>query len=216
MDNQGIKGWELIFQGGVFMLPLLVCSIFAFGIILEKFFFFKKIQINLTEFKKKIFELLRISKIKEALQHCEDSASPTAKIMKAGIIKYGCSREEIKASIEEAGLLEIPKLELRLNALSAIVQLSPLLGFLGSTIEMISNFRSLQARALAMNPATSADLTVAIAQDLLPTTARLTIAIITFAAYSYFVNRVNLLVIEMETSAAELTSFIAQTNEISS
>lgn len=213
MEHQTNNSWEIIFQGGVFMIPLLMCSIFVFGITLERMIFFKKIRINLTEFKKNIFNLLREGRVKDALHTCDDSSSCIAKIYKAGIIKTGCEREEIKFSMEDAAAYQIPRLELRLNALSTIGYICPLLGFLGTAVEMITNFQSLHQQTAATSSVSSIDLAGAIAAALIPTATGLAIAIVTYSIYGYFVNRINYYVIELETASNELINFMSQSND---
>ncbi len=215
MSSDGtISAWNLFFSGGPLMIPILLCSIFAFGIVMEKFSLFRKININISSFKSAVFDLLKHNKIKEALELCEENPSPVAKIIKAGLIKFGCSREEIQESIEEVSLNEIPRLELRLNALGTLAHVTPLIGFLGTMIGMVYNFYSLQSRAAALNPVTSGELAGALATSLLTTVAGLIIAIPTYIAYNYFVNRVNHLITEMERAATELINVMAQSDDL--
>ncbi|MFT5387624.1 MAG: biopolymer transport protein ExbB, partial [Candidatus Omnitrophota bacterium] len=102
--------WALIKAGGPIMAPILLCSLFAIGIIIEKLLYFAMIQNNPKKLKEKTFELIKNNKIKDALLICDASRSPVAKVLKAGIVKFGSSKEEIKENIEEARLFEIPRL----------------------------------------------------------------------------------------------------------
>jgi len=205
-----MSAWKLIISGGPLMIPILFCSIFALGIAIEKFYLFRKIKIDIIAFKKKIFDLLKDNKIKDALQICDTHPSPVAKILKAGILKHGCSREEMKESIEEISLYEIPKLEGKLSALSTIAHITPLLGILGTVTGMINCFHSIQIRSAAMTPVTSGDLAGGIAEALLTTVGGLMVAVPSYIIYNYFVSRINTLVLEMERAATELINFLQQ------
>jgi len=208
-----MNAWELIKAGGPVMVPILLCSFFAFGIVIEKIFYFSSIKTNVVELKKQLFDLIRNNNIKEAVQLCDQHRSPVAKLMRAGLIKFGSSRESIKESIEAVSLFEVPKLESRLNALATIAHISPLLGLLGTVTGLTSCFYTIQARAASLNPLTPADLAGGITEALLTTVTGLMVAIPAFVIYNYFVSRVNQYVLDMERSSTELVNFMCQLTE---
>ncbi len=209
MDVWEINALQLVKSGGPVMIPIILCSVFAFGIIIEKLIFFSAIRKNTFKLKTRIFDHIKANKIKEALELCDMNPTPLAKILKSGIIKFGASRTEIKEAMEEASLFEVPKLEKGLGALATIAHLSPLLGLLGTVVGIAVSFHTIQLRAAALNPTTPADLAVGIWQALITTIAGLTIAIPTYLTYNYFVSQVDGLVLEMERGATELVSLLA-------
>ncbi len=209
----GMNAWELIKAGGPIMIPILLCSLFALAIVIEKFIFFVSLKTDVPKLKKQIFECIKNNKIKEAVELCEKSPSPVAKILKAGLVKFGSSREEIKENIEDMSLYEIPRLEGRLNALATIAHISPLLGLLGTVTGMTSNFHTIQVRADSLRPVTSGDLAGGIYEALLTTVAGLFVAIPTYVAYNYFVHRINQIILEMERAGTELINFMGHMTE---
>jgi len=208
-----MNAWQLIKSGGPIMAPILLCSLFALGIILEKMIYFTIIRTNVGQLKRKVFHHIKNNKIKEAVMVCDGTRSPVGKILKAGIIKFGSSRDTIKENMEDASLFEIPKLESRLGALATIAHISPLLGLLGTVTGMTASFHTIQVRAASMNPVTPGDLAGGIGEALLTTVAGLIVAIPTFVAYNYCVNRINYFVLEMERGATELVNFMCQITE---
>ena len=208
-----MNAWVLIKAGGPIMAPIILCSVFALGIVIEKFFYFLHIKTNVPRLKRQIFDRIKSNRIKESIELCDRSNSPVAKILKSGIIKFGASREEIKESMEDISLFEIPKLESRLSALATIAHISPLLGLLGTVTGMTASFHTIQVRAASLNPVTPGDLAGGIGEALLTTVAGLIVAIPTFVAYNYFVHRTNHFVLEMERGATELVNFIFQITE---
>lgn len=209
----GMSAWEVIKLGGPIMWPILLCSLFALGIVIEKFVYFSLVKTNVSHLKAKVFGLIKNNKIKEAIQACDASPSPVAKIFKAGILKFGSSREEIKESMEEASSFEIPKLEVRLGALATIAHISPLLGLLGTVTGMTTAFHTIQVRAASLSPVTPGDLAGGISEALLTTVAGLMVAIPTFVAYNYCVSRVNGFILDMERGATELVNFMGHIAE---
>jgi biopolymer transport protein ExbB len=211
-----MNAWKFIQAGGPIMYPILLCSFFALGIIIEKFIYLGSIKTDTVGLKRQIFDLLKANKIKDAALICDNNRSPIAKILKAGLTKFGASRDEIKESLEDASLYEIPKLESRLGALATIAHVAPLLGLLGTVTGMTACFHTIQIRASSLNPITPGDLAGGIAEALLTTVAGLMVAIPTYVAYNYLVNRINNVILEMERAATELTNFIGHLTEAQS
>src|SRR3989338_4722308 len=209
----GMNAWELIKMGGPLMVPILLCSLFALGIVIEKLIHFSTIETNAAQLKANVFGLLKNNKIKEAVQLCDAHPSPIAKILKAGVLKFGTPREEIKESMEDTSLFEIPKLENRLGALETIAHISPLLGLLGTVTGMTTCFHTIQVRAASLNPVTPGDLAGGIGEALITTVAGLMVAIPTFVAYNYCVSRISRFTLEMERAATELVNFMCHMAE---
>jgi biopolymer transport protein ExbB len=210
-----MNAWQLIKAGGPIMAPILLCSLFALGIVIEKAVFFSSIKTNVLTLKQNVFALIKNNQIKEAVALCDKSRSPIAKILRAGLVRFGANRESVKESIEDVSLFEIPRLESRLSALATIAHIAPLLGLLGTVTGMTACFHTIQVRAASLNPVTPGDLAGGIGEALLTTVAGLMVAIPTFVAYNYFVNRINHYVLEMERSATELVNFMCQFSEAS-
>jgi len=205
--------WKVIKTGGPIMIPILLCSIFALGIFAEKMIYFASLKTNIKALKEKIFRHIRNNQIKDAIETCDESNSPVARILTGGLLKFSASREAIKENMEDVSLYEIPKLEKRLNALATIAHISPLLGLLGTVTGMTTSFHTIQMRASSMNPVTPGDLAGGIGEALLTTVAGLMVAIPTFVAYNYCVHRINHFILEMERSATELVNLICQITE---
>ncbi len=211
-----MNAWSLIKSGGPIMIPIILCSVFALGIVIEKLLYFTYIKTNVQRLKKRVFDHIKNNRIKESIELCNASNSPVAKILKGGILKFGASREEIKEGMEDVSLFEVPKMESRLSALATIAHISPLLGLLGTVTGMTASFHMIQVRAASLNPITPGDLAGGIGEALLTTVAGLMVAIPTFVAYNYFVHRTNRFILEMERGATELVNFICQITETQS
>jgi biopolymer transport protein ExbB len=213
MGSGDLQAWQLLVKGGPIMVPIFLCSVIALTLFVEKLLYFASVSTDIADLKGKIFECLKDNKLKNAIVICEQNNSPVAKIMKAGLIRSGAGRAEIKESMEEAGLFEIPKLEKRLNALSTIAHTSLLLGFLGTVVGMAEVFHSIEMRSASMMPLTIGDLAGGIWQALVTTIFGLCVAIPTFLAYNYCVSRVNDHIVKMERAAAELVTMLSHLSE---
>lgn len=210
MELYKMSLWQIFLAGGPVMWPILLCSIFALAIALEKIWYLHRIDISTQEFLKKILEKMKRHEIKEALQVCDSTKSPIAHILKAGILKYDRPRPQIIEAIEDASLYEIPRIEKSLSTLATIAHVSPLLGLLGTVTGMVRCFQTIQAKATTFHPVSPGDLAGGIWEALLTTVAGLVVAIPTFVLYNYLVNRINHFILEMEKASTELVNFLTE------
>ena len=119
------------------MFPLVLCSILAVTIIIEKSVMLWRISQDAQELLSALLEKVKRHQIKEALELCEKSKTPVSHVLKAGILKYDRSRPQIKEAIEDASLYEIPQLERNLPILATVAHIAPLLGLLGTVLGMV-------------------------------------------------------------------------------
>jgi len=210
MDLYKMSLWQIFLAGGPVMWPILLCSIFALAITLEKFWHLQKIKIDAQDFLNKILDKMKHHQVKEAIEICDKTPCPTANILKAGILKYDRPKTQIKEAIEDASLNEIPGLEKNLPALATIAHISPLLGLLGTVTGMIRCFQATQAKAASLRPVLPADLAGGVWEALLATVLGLIVAIPAFVAYNYLVSRVNNYILEMEKVSTELVNFLTE------
>ena len=201
--------WDMIQKGGPVMYLIVILSIIAFGIVMERIYNLNKARIDAQKFMDEIIKHLKRNKIIEAIEMCNQTPGPIAHIIKAGILKHDRSKAEIKESIDEAASLEIPRLEKHLPIIATIAHIAPLLGLLGTVSGMIKAFQIIQAKALTMTPVNPGDLSGGIWEALLATLAGLAVAIPTYVAYNYLVNQVDNLVYDMERSATDLVNLLS-------
>lgn len=210
MDLYKMSLWQIFLAGGPIMWPILLCSVFALAIAIEKFWHLHKINIDTQEFLNKVVNKMKHHETKEALQICDGVKSPIANILKAGILKYDRPRPQIIESIEDASLYEIPRIEKNLTTLATIAHITPLLGLLGTVTGMVRCFQTIQLKATTFHPVSPGDLAGGIWEALLTTVAGLIVAIPTFVAYNYLASRINHFILEMEKASTELVNFLTE------
>lgn len=202
--------WEFMQKGGPIMWPILLCSVFAFAIVIERLVSLQREQIDTKTFMEQISRSLKRNKIMEALELCDRTTGPIAKILKAGILKHDRPRQEVREAIEDAAIHEVPRLERNLPVLATIAHVSPLLGLLGTVTGMVEAFQVIQAKASSVNPVNPGDLAGGIWEALLTTVFGLCVAIPTFVTYNYLVSRVDGFVLDMERSATDLMNILGE------
>ena len=201
---------EIIQKGGPVMYPIILCSILALAIVIERVYHLYKAKIDTKDFMNNVEITVKRNRIAEAIKICDKTPGPIAHIVKAGIMKHDRSRQEIRESIDDAGHQEVPRLEKNLSLLATIAHVSPLLGLLGTVTGMVRAFQVIQEKSASFNPVSPGDLAGGIWQALLTTVAGLIVAIPTVVAYNYLVNRVDEFVLEMERSVTEVINILSQ------
>ncbi|HOZ47356.1 MAG TPA: MotA/TolQ/ExbB proton channel family protein [Candidatus Hydrogenedentes bacterium] len=199
--------FEIIFKGGILMWPIMATSVVALTIIIERFIVLRRASIDTREFMDAMRQVLRQNRIRDAVELCDETDAPVARIMKAGLLKANRSKEDIREAIEDAGHLETPRLERRLSALATCANIAPLLGLLGTVQGMIKCFAQIQNKRGQVNPS---DLAEGISNALVTTAAGLTVAIPILVVYNYLVARVDNMILEMEISSSELLELLTK------
>lgn len=197
---------NFIIKGGVFIYPIIICSILSLAIFFEKMWSLRRNKIIPVAFLNEIERLLKKDNFSEALKLCDNNGSSIANIFSAGIINYGKRRELIKERIEQVGRREAVVLGRYVEALATIASVSTLLGLLGTIAGMIKIFSVISLQNV-VNPSTLAG---GISEALYTTAAGLTVAIPTLVFYRYLSSKSNALIIEMEECSTQMVELIKE------
>jgi biopolymer transport protein ExbB len=198
---------ELLANGGLMLWLILLVSAVAVAVFIERFLHCHRAQINSTEFLNGVRTVLKRDNVVEALSICDATPGPVARLVKTAIANRDHGRERVREALEEAGLLEVPRLEEKLNLLATIAQLAPLLGLLGTVLGFIKTFSHMQGQGLYAHVS---DLSTGIWQALICTAAGLAVAIPAHAGYNYLVSRVNSIVLDMERASTEIVNIVTE------
>ena len=88
--------WNIIQKGGPLMYLIILCSIVALAVVIERLYHLYRARINIDKFMEGISSSIKSNRIKEAIDLCQKTPGPVAHIVKAGILKHDRSRQEIK------------------------------------------------------------------------------------------------------------------------
>jgi biopolymer transport protein ExbB len=194
-------------SGGPVFLLILLAGAVAIVVFIERFFHCHRAQINSTEFLNGVRNVLRRDNVVEAISICDATPGPVARLVKTAILNRDNGRDRVRESLEEAGLVEVPRLEEKLNLLATIAQLAPLLGLFGTVIGLMGTFQSIQH---AGPTAHAGDLSDGVWRALICCAAGLAVSIPAHAAYNYLVSRVNSIVLDMERAATEIVNIVTE------
>lgn len=195
---------DIIVKGGVLMIPILLCSVIALAIIIEKLITLRRKRVIPYMALKKVESLIREKNISDAQALCKKNQSAMTRILLAAINHRDSDRTEIKEMIEDAGRHEVLLLERYTTPLGTIASISPLLGLLGTVTGMIKVFTVIAFEGVGHPKA----LAGGISEALITTAAGLVVAIPTLVFYNYFIAKSESLIAEMEKSSLRILSLL--------
>src|ERR1043165_9163525 len=198
---------NLIAHGGIMIWVLFAASTVALLVFAERLLHYHRAQINSMEFLSGVRNVLKRDNIVEGLSICNGPPGPVARLVKVAILNRERGREGVRESLEEAGLMEVPRLEEKLNVLATLAQIAPLLGLLGTIMGFLDIFAALQS---AGAHAHMEQLAGGIWKALISTAGGIAVAIPCYADYNYLVGRVNSIVLDMEKAASEIVNIVTE------
>jgi len=201
---------QIVVKGGIMMIPIVLCSIIALAILIERLISLKRIQINTRTFVLQVKNMLLRNRIEEAMMLCKETPGPIAAITKAGLVKHNRPRQEIKDAVESAAKTQIYHLEKYLGVLGTVAAVAPLIGFLGTVTGMIRAFMEIQARGGNVDAGVLAG---GIWEALITTAAGLTVGIPALIFYNWLQAKVERHVFEMGESSTELLDSLLEQEE---
>lgn len=196
--------FDSILKGGIIMIPIISCSIFALAIFIERLWSTKKEKVIPADLFVTVERLIKETKIGEALYMCGRNDSCLSRIILAGLKSHGRRTADIKEAIEEAGRREVASLDRYTGILGTIANITPLLGLLGTVSGMIKAFNVIAAGGVG-DPAVLAG---GISEALITTASGLSVAIPTFVAYKFLTGRADRLVLDMEEHSLNLVELL--------
>lgn len=203
--------FEIIKSGGWMMLPIILCSIGAMAIIVERFWSLQRHKILPPELVPHVWKLSREKKLDNTVLKRLKISSPLGYILAAGLANRNHGRDVMKECIEESGRKVVHDLERYLNTLGTIATIGPLLGLLGTVFGMIDIFSSLMAHGSGDPSVLAGGISVA----LITTAAGLTVGIPSLIFHRYFERLVDEYLVDMESEALKLIDILHGDRELS-
>lgn len=136
--------WYLLKEGGLFMIPLLICSVLAVYIFAERWIAIKKAGKTPTDFMSRVKEKISEGNFSAAQSICNTTEGAIPKVINKGVRRIGKPIDHIEKSMENAGKLEVYQMEKNLGVLSTVAGIAPMFGFLGTLVGMLILFYNIQ------------------------------------------------------------------------
>ncbi len=196
-------------HGGPMMWLILLAGAAGLAVLIERFLYCHRAQINTAEFLNGVRTVLKRDNVVEAVSICEATPGPVARLVRTAILSRDQDRERLRETLTLTGQAEVSRLEQRLDLLATLARLAPLLGLLGTVLGFMDVFEQVQSAGLN---AQISDLSAGVWRALTCTAAGLAVAIPLQAGHNYLVHRVAAIVGEMERVATEAVHMVTENN----
>jgi biopolymer transport protein ExbB len=200
--------FRLLLHANPMLWPLAICSIVTLGYVMERFAALRRERVIPHEFVDRFLERLSSGKLdrERALELCRAHESPASRVFSLVVNAWGQPGVTIRQIVSHDAAGEVVELKRNLRVLSAISTLGPLLGLLGTVVGIIQSFDALGGR---LGPARGEALAHGISLALVATAFGLAIAITAVAFYYFFLNRVDLLVRELDDRTRQVIELVS-------
>ncbi|WP_445012734.1 MotA/TolQ/ExbB proton channel family protein [Aquimarina penaris] len=208
-EDNSLSIMDLLLSGGtgaVVIISILFVLLFvAVYIYFERIFAIKAASKYDETFMDKIKDNVASGKIEAAKILCAQTNNPVARLTEKGISRIGHSLEDINKAIENAGRLEVYKLEKNVSILATVAGAAPMIGFLGTVIGMILAFHNL---ASSEGTADMGVLAEGIYTAMTTTVGGLVVGIIAYIGYNHLVVRTDKVIHSMEAKAVDFLDLL--------
>jgi biopolymer transport protein ExbB len=210
MLKSGALGY--MYEGGIFMWPILILGILALGVIIERFRVLMMLNTRAEALRTRVRQLLETDQVEEALNLCDREQGPVPAILGAGLRKYLVAQrlgydpakieEQVVKGMDDYSIHIVAAMEKHLPVLATVSSAAPMIGFLGTVQGMVLSFANIVAQHGKEDIVMSAASGIMV--SLLTTVLGLIVGIPAFIFFNYFTSVINRFVLDVEESAAEL------------
>lgn len=180
--------WDMAVKGGWIMVILALLSVLCVYIFVERLMAIRKASKVDPVFMDRIHDYVKTDELKSAINYCRIANTPVANMIEKGLERIDRPAVEVQAALENAGNLEVAKLEKGLSVMATISSGAPMIGFLGTVLGMVRAFWEMA------NAGNNIDITLlssGIYEAMVTTVGGLVVGIVAMFAYNYLVSRVN-------------------------
>ena len=180
--------WDMATKGGWIMIILALLSVICVYIVVERLMVIRKASKVDPVFMDRIRDYVKTDELKSAINYCRMTNSPVSNMIEKGLDRIDRPASEVQAALENAGNLEVAKIEQGLSVMATISSGAPMIGFLGTVLGMVKAFWEMA------NAGNNIDITLlssGIYEAMITTVGGLIVGIIAMFAYNYLVSRVN-------------------------
>ncbi len=206
VEELSLSFLDMAVKGGWIMIPILILSILAVYIFVERFITIQKVAKADNSFINKVKEYIVDGNISEAKAVCYTINTPASRMIEKGIARIGKPLSDVIAAIENVGKLEISKLEKGLPTLATVSGAAPMIGFLGTVMGMIRAFYDM-ATVEGGNINVSV-LSNGIYTAMVTTVAGLIVGIVAYLAYNILVAKVEKVIFMLEVNTTEFMDML--------
>ncbi|MCA5004411.1 MotA/TolQ/ExbB proton channel family protein [Sphingobacterium bovistauri] len=195
---------QLLMKGGWIMIPIVILFFLGLVIFIERYITIRNASKSDGNLMSQIKSNVLSGKLDSAIAVCRSSNSALARMLQKGLTRVGRPIKDIEGAIENAGKLEVSRLEKNINVLGIIAGIAPMLGFVGTIFGVIQIFREVELAGGIDIGSVSGGLYV----KMIASASGLTIGILAYIGYHILNMMVERLILKMETEAVEFIDLL--------
>jgi len=195
----------IVEQGGPIVWIQLTLAVFGAIFVVERMFFFHRARVNVSDLLIGLGNHVKKKAFAEARHEAARAPGPVARVAHAVLLRVDLPRVDLRDVAQEAGQLEVPRLERNVRAILGVALLAPLMGMLGTILGLVDIFQKMNERGGFAGPA---ELSGGVFQSLITTALGLVIAIVMYLFYLYFLGRARRLMHRLERAGIETVNMI--------
>ena len=199
--------WDMAMKGGWIMIVLAVLSVLCVYVFFERWAVIRKAEKEDPLFLERMRDYIQSGELKSAINYCRMVNTPGARMIEKGIMRIGRPAADVQAAIENAGNIEVGRLERRLPVIATVAGGAPMLGFLGTVTGMVTAFWDMA------NAGNNIDITLlssGMYEAMIKIVGGIIVGIPSLFAYNYLVAKVDTVVNKLE---ANTLAFMDLLNE---
>lgn len=201
---------DIVFSGGIagqtIMAAIFIMLFFAIYLYFERLMAINAASKIDSNFMNNIKMDIMKGRIDSAKMLCAKTNSPVARLIEKGISRIGKPLADIHTAIENAGKLEIYKLEKNVSMLATISGAGPMTGFLGTVVGMVIAFHKMSESG--SNKIEMSTLSEGIYTAMMTTVVGLIVGIIAYVGYNHLVTKTDKIVNQMEANVVEFLDLL--------
>jgi len=196
---------DIALNGGIMLIPIVILSIIAIYLLVERYLTIKKAREYDPIFMKRIKDMVKEGNIKGAQSLCEATNTPIARMLEKGLSRIGKPLEDVQVAVQNVGNLEVSKLEKGMPLLATISGAAPMIGFLGTVTGMIKTFYTLSQNAEGIQVGS---LSGGIYEAMVTTVGGLIVGIIAYISYNSLTAMIDKVIYRMEATSMEFLDIL--------
>lgn len=201
---------DMMIKGGYLMIPIVILSLIAVYVIVERYITIKKASKSDANFMNNIKDFVKTGNMEAARSLCRNSSSPQAKMIEKGVSRIDKPLKEVETSVENVGKLEVYKLEKNLNILGIIAGIAPMFGFIGTILGVIKIFYNI---SLADNISIGL-ISGGLYEKMVTSAAGLVVGVFAFIGYHWLNMMIDKVVQRMESDAIEFIDILQEAPKV--
>ena len=201
---------KIIMQGGWLMIPIILFSIAAVVLIVNKYIDLNRFKTKTDHIMYELKALIASGKKEEAVKLCSDTKGAVPMVLKEGLLHSHLNKDGIESYMEATGTEQVHLMEKNMSTLATIAGVAPLTGFLGTVTGMISAFMEIERLGGNVNANVLAG---GIWEALMTTATGLAVGIVAYLFYNFFTAKISHLAFEIESNSKELVDIILESRQ---